>query len=112
MRQSIAHTLTGTAARITLAVMIAVVLGFGPDAALAKRGGRDDNRTEFYGIVQERPEQGLHGTWVIGGRTFTTDSRTEFDQSEGRLEVGSCAKVHIRSGRVHEIDSEPMSDCR
>jgi hypothetical protein len=59
-----------------------------------------------------RPENQLQGAWMIGGRTFTSDAGTEFDQSEGQLTIGSCAKVHLRNGRVHEIDSEPMRNCQ
>lgn len=84
----------------------------GPDQALARRGGTDDNRSEFYGIVQSLPAKGLQGKWVIAGRTVKADAGTEFDQVEGKLAVGRCVKVHIRNGRVHEIDSEPMRNCR
>lgn len=95
-----------------LAFTVVSMLLLAPDMALARRGGDDDNRSEFYGIVQARPDKVLQGEWVIGGRTFTADSGTEFNQSQGPLKVGSCAKVHVRSGRVHEIDSEPMHNCR
>lgn len=94
------------------AFTIALLLAAAPNTALAKRGGDDDSRTVYYGIVQARQESGLHGEWLIGGRTFAADARTEFDQSEGKLEIGSCAKVEVRDGRVHEIDSEPMRDCQ
>ena len=97
-----------SASALTVALMLAAV----PNMALAKRGGDGDNRSEFYGLVQARPENGQHGDWVIGGRTVTTDAGTEFDQSEGSLQVGSCAKVQIRNGRIHEIDSEPSRNCR
>jgi hypothetical protein len=97
---------------IALAFTIAILLTVATNLAQAKRGGDDRNRSEFYGIVQERPANGLHGEWVIGGEIFVTDARTEFDQHEGDLAVGSCAKVHLRNDRVHEIDSEPMRDCR
>jgi len=97
---------------IALTLTIALPLVLAPDMALAKRGGDDDNRSEFYGIVQVRPENQLQGAWMIGGRTFTADAGTEFDQSEGQLTIGSCAKVHLRNGRVHEIDSEPMRNCQ
>ena len=84
-----------------------------PTKALASRGGGgDDSRSEFYGLVQELPASGLQGTWVIGGRTFTTDAGTEFDRTEGPLVVGTCVKVQLRNGRVHEIDSEPLRDCQ
>jgi hypothetical protein len=94
-----------------LIIMIALPLFIVTDTVLAKGGG-DNNRSEFNGIVQERPEKELQGVWVIGGRTFTADAGIEFDQSEGQLTVGSCAKVHIRNGRVHEIDSEPLRNCQ
>lgn len=95
-----------------LAFTFALTLITGPEEARARRGGTDDNRFEFYGVVQSLPAKGLRGVWVIAGRTVTADSGTEFDQVEGKLAVGRCAKVHIRNGRVHEIDSEPMRNCR
>lgn len=99
-------------AMATLAIMVALpILGM-TDTASAKRRGDDGSRTRFYGIVQSRPANSLHGEWVIGGHIYMTDAGTEFNQSEGRLAVGSCAKVDIRNGRVHEIDSEPMRNCR
>jgi len=69
------------------------------------------DRQRYVGRVEAIPE-GLHGTWIIGGLEVTTGPRTEFDQSQGPLAVGGCAKVDIREGVVHEIDSEPDSDCR
>ena len=97
---------------IALAFTIAVLPAAAPNMALAKRGGDDGNRSELYGIVQERPANGLHGEWVIDGEIFVTDAETEFDQYEGDLAVGSCVKVHMRYDRVHEIEGEPMRDCQ
>lgn len=71
----------------------------------------EENRIRFYGWVESMPN-GLQGTGVIGGRQVTTTPQTKFDQVEGPLMVGGCAKVEIRSGSVHEIDSEPNEDCR
>lgn len=68
-------------------------------------------RQRITGWVEVMPE-GLHGPWVIGGQHVTTNPRTEFDQQDGPLMVGGCAKVDIRGGLVHEIDSQPASDCR
>jgi hypothetical protein len=81
-----------------------------PQSVSAKSDERRD-RIRFYGVVEVMP-QGLHGTWIIGGKVVTTNPRTQFDQQEGPLRVGGCAKVDIRAGLVHEIDSEPDSDCR
>ncbi len=64
------------------------------------------------GIVTVKPANGLRGTWVIGGKTFTTTARTEFDQVDGRLVIGACAKAKIRDGVLKEIDSEPARNCR
>jgi len=106
MSQSVNETSIFKIIMIALTLTIALPLV----VALARRGG--DDRSEFYGIVQVRPENRLQGAWVIGGRTFTADAGTEFDQLEGQLTVGSCDKVHMRDGRVHEIDSEPMRNCQ
>ncbi len=100
-------SLSGWMVAVVVASLMALSLI--PDMVLAKRGGED--RARFYGIVQSMPEQGLHGNWVIGGRTISTAPQTEFDQREGALGVGVCAKVDFRGGRVHEIDSEPMRNC-
>jgi len=94
------------------AFVVVLPLFAAPATAQAGRDDDDGRRSEFTGIIQERPERSLQGKWVIGGRAFTTDGGTEFDQSEGTLTVGSCAKVEVRNGRVHEIDSEPMRDCQ
>ena len=93
-------------------IVSVVLLTAAPGMATAKGGDREDNRSEFSGIVQSRPQDGLQGQWVIGGRTFVVDAGTEFDQSDGDLAVGACAEVGVRNGRVHEIDSEPLQDCR
>jgi hypothetical protein len=68
---------------IAFAFMIALPLAVPLDMAQAKRGRDDDNRSEFYGIIQSQPKDTLAGVWVIGGQTFNTDAETEFDQREG-----------------------------
>jgi hypothetical protein len=73
--------------------------------------GDDDNRTIFYGFVDMIPA-GLQGIWTIDDRQFVTNPQTEFDQVDGLLIVGGCAKVDLRNGLVHEIDSESIDDCR
>lgn len=95
---------------IIVGLLATLSLSLIPDTSLAKRGG-DDNRIRYRGIVESRPAQGTIGEWVIGGRSFHATPRTEIDQSEGVLAIGSCAKVDIRNGQVHEIDSEPLRDC-
>lgn len=89
-----------------LAIMTILVM---PQTTMAK--DVDQNRTRFYGWVESIPE-GLHGTWIIGGQKVATNPQTEFDQEDGPLIVGGCAKVDIRNNLVHEIDSEPPGDCR
>lgn len=105
---------TTVSRKIALLQVLACTAAFlptlAPELAYAKKGGGDD-RFIFYGRVQARPES-LSGTWMIGGRTFHADGATEFDQVEGPLHVGSCAKVEVRNGRVHEIDSESPRHCQ
>jgi hypothetical protein len=80
-------------------------------ALLAAKDGDHRDRQRFYGWVEVRPEA-LQGTWVIGGREVTTSPQTQFDETDGPLKIGACAKVDLRGGVVHEIDSEPDRDCR
>ena len=89
-------------------VLIIAILTLLPGTGLAKD---DVSRIRFYGWVESRPD-GFLGTWIVGGREIEVGPRTEFDQVEGPLTVGSCAKVDIRNGTVHEIDSEPAANCR
>lgn len=94
------------------AVATTCVLALFAGSVDARKSGRDEGgRERFYGIVESMPE-GRTGEWIIGSRRFVADRATEFDETEGRLAVGQCAKVDIRNGRIHEIDSEPASDCR
>jgi len=96
---------------VTLAVTFVLSLFVLPGMVAAKRDD-ERNRSEFYGIVEERPADGFHGQWVIGGRSVVPDVGTEFDESDGSLAVGACAKVKIRNDRIHEIETEPMRDCQ
>jgi hypothetical protein len=74
-------------------------------------GSGDEDRVRLIGTIQSMPE-GLLGDFVIGGQTFSATPETEFDELDGPLTVGGCAKVDLRNGMVHEIDSEPVGDCR
>lgn len=110
-----------TCLALLAALAIVALMPMAADASSYGRGyddrGYDDRRGDggararFHGWVEKMPE-GLHGAWVIGGRQVTTNPRTEFDQVEGPLRIGGCAKVELRGGAVHEIDSEPDHNCR
>jgi hypothetical protein len=105
------ESLNSVAVALMLILSYSLLLAPAPGLSSAKRGGSDD-RARFYGIVESRSVDGAHGDRVIGGRLVTTDSRTPFDQTEGPLTIGHCAKVDFRHGRVLEIDSEPLRDCQ
>lgn len=112
MSHSVNETRRFKVVMFTVACMMLLPLLAPPDTAQARRGSDNDDRSDYYGIVQSRPLDVLEGVWVIGGRTFQADAGTESDQRAGALTVGRCAKVHIRNGRVHEIDSEPLRNCQ
>ena len=65
---------------------------------------------DIYGIIKNRPD-GKVGTWVVGGRSVEVTERTDLDEDDGPLKVGSCAKVEIDDGKVEEIESEPLNKC-
>ncbi len=97
--------------RVAVLVVVAALLA-SPGLLWSKGSDNDRQRIEFAGVIEKRPQGSLAGEWIIGGKTIQTDRYTEFDRSEGDLIPGKCAKVKIRNGRIHEIDSEPQSNCR
>jgi len=100
--------------RAALALGLAALLV--PALASAKRdrheGGHDHDASHHRSAARiTAVPDGRVGTWVIGGQSYQSDRSTELDESDGPLVVGACAHVDLRSGRVHEIDSEPASHC-
>ncbi|MGZ8216069.1 DUF5666 domain-containing protein [Methylomagnum sp.] len=66
---------------------------------------------DFHGIIEQRPE-GNTGTWIIGGQEVAVTDKTKIEEDDGPLAVGKCAEVEYENGRVEEIESESLSDCR
>lgn len=76
----------------------------------------DGGGSDWRGLVQTKPAAGFVGNWVIGGRTFSATNATEINQSEGALEVGSCAKVRYQvvdggTNRALQIERQSANDC-
>ncbi|WP_319586960.1 hypothetical protein [uncultured Desulfobulbus sp.] len=103
-----------------LALTVSLLLVAAPDRTLAVGPGGGVVKqpmaiyaieSKYYGIIESRPDT-LQGEWVIRGRTFRTEAKTKFDQSEGPLRVGSCAKVRIRNDHVREISNGPWHYCQ
>jgi hypothetical protein len=104
-----------------LAYAVVVFLVAAPDMVVAKNGdgGHASGHPKtfyaiewkYYGLIVSRPDA-LQGDWVIGDRTFYPNAKTKFDQSEGALTVGSCAKVQVRNDRVRKIERRPQENCR
>ncbi len=62
---------------------------------LARQNDHDGEREiHFAGTIDELPDEGLIGTWVISGRTVRVREATEIDQSKADAEVGAKVKVH------------------
>jgi hypothetical protein len=67
----------------TVIILACLVLAF--NVALAKQ--------DFYGNVQQMPESGFVGEWVVGGRTVTATNDTEFKEKHGKLQIGAYVEV-------------------
>ncbi len=97
---------------------VALVLGmvlFPAPVSPLQAAAPQDEWPEWRGLVEQMPSNGLFGTWVIGGRTFTADAGTKFEQEHGLLQVGACAEVKYQvmgSGyRAIEIESKEPYKC-
>jgi len=65
---------------------------------------------EFYGTVDSRPTENS-GIWVISGQQVEVTDKTDIDNDNGPLVVGSCVEVEHKKGVVKEIDSAKPSKC-
>lgn len=74
-----------------------------------------DAEREAYGLVEDMPERGFIGVWVIGGVSYNAPAGAEFKQRNGPLQNGVCAKVHYMGDAApftaREIESRPAADC-
>jgi hypothetical protein len=70
----------------TIIILACLVLTF--NVALAKQ--------DFHGNVQQMPEYGTTGEWVIGGRTVVVDTNTKLKEKRGKIQMGSYVEVEGR----------------
>jgi hypothetical protein len=88
-----------------------------PDGDCDGQGGGDDggdHGAEVRGFVDQMPQDGLIGAWVISGTTYTTDATTEFKQEYGPFAAGVCVKLHLVAGStsaVRELETEREHYC-
>lgn len=62
----------------------------------------NDKKHKFYGFVEDMPEGNFIGTWMISGLQFETTDSTEFEETDGPLEVDAYVKVrYYISGTVN-----------
>lgn len=74
----------------------------------------DDNDIEFYGLIEVMPASGRLGQWTIGGKTYTADSDTEFEQEHGGFALGVCVQVKVESATptiAEKIETEQAYKC-
>ena len=57
---------------------------------------------QFTGIVHRVPPGGV-GLWMIGSRTFESDSFTTINDFEASATAGNCAVVVLRMSRAVQI---------
>jgi hypothetical protein len=71
----------------------------------------------FTGTVEQLPEQGLEGQWLVSGRTVNVTAATAIDQRKGPVEIGAQVRVIgtqesnlIQAHRITVLDC-PGSTC-
>ncbi|MCC6458128.1 MAG: hypothetical protein IT328_24460 [Caldilineaceae bacterium] len=75
--------------------------------------GDHDDDIKRYGILESRAD-GITGTWVIGGKSYTVTERTKLDEDHGALVAGVCVKVEVRESEptvARELESEHEYKC-
>ena len=59
-------------------------------------GSGEEENFETKALLEALPEDGLIGTWLIGGQAYTSTAQTRFDQGYGAFEIGTCLEVRYR----------------
>lgn len=75
--------------------------------------GDHDDDIKRYGILESRPD-GITGTWVIGGESYTATTSTELEEDHGALVPGVCVEVEVQESDptvAKEIESEHEYKC-
>lgn len=57
----------------------------------------------FTGVVDQLPEDGLYGTWVVAGRSFTVPSGAFIDEHKGQVRQGAFVEVTALLGEDNSI---------
>lgn len=73
-----------------------------------------DGDARFYGEIESMPGGDGQGSWVVGGRTFTADAGTDFEEDDGQFAPGACVKVEYAPASptvASKIETEPVGDC-
>ncbi len=102
---------------VVLLMLLGTLLSLLPGLAAAQgaNAAPADEWPEWRGTVESMPAGGLIGTWQVGGRTFTADAGTKFEQEHGALQVGACAEVKYQTVgagyRAVEINSTESYKC-
>ena len=69
----------------------------------------DDNEVKFTGTITSLPSTpGFIGDWIVSGRIVHVTSRTEIDQEDGVIAVGTSVKVEGLARSDGSIDAEEI----
>jgi uncharacterized protein (TIGR03437 family) len=53
----------------------------------------DDDGFKFFGMLQQLPEDGQLGIWIVGGRDVAVTAETILNQDDGAFKLGACLEV-------------------
>ena len=84
---------------LVLFLLFAGLLAAWPALATAQAASNTpmDEWPEWRGTVESMPAGGNIGSWTVGGRVFSADSGTQFEQEHGALQSGVCAEVKYQT---------------
>ncbi|GEM_PF-381988 len=77
--------------------------------------GSSSAKAKAYGVIEAMPNNGLVGTWTIGGVQYEATQATEFEPRYGDFAVGVCVEVkYVTNGAVRQalsIKTESADEC-
>jgi hypothetical protein len=87
--------------------LLAAVAAVSSAAETAKKVNQYERIT---GVIHRVPDNGV-GMWMVGSRTFESDSFTTINTFEASMRAGNCAVVLLRNSRAVQIVLLQLGDC-
>lgn len=78
---------------LSLTTIFVLSVGMVAGSENTKTESHDDYNAKFYGIIENMPENGTKGTWVVNSREIVVTDQTRIEEEYGKAEAGAYVEI-------------------